>query len=128
MTGAVAALAGCNVAASGSSGSPGAVNWLPMYGVDTVASNTQALSGFTGAISVSAALSGGGTLYYTLNGVLQAYAGAFAVHPADALSWTIAVGKFTRTGTLTVTNVTASTTIQAIPYSIDTSWNGGGYH
>jgi hypothetical protein len=128
VSGALAALTGASIAGAGSSGSPGTVSWGPMYGTDTVASNTQALTGFTGVISISAALSGGGTLYVTQNGALSPYTGAFPVRPNDAISWTIAVGKFSRTGTLTVTNATASTTLQTIAYSINTSWNGSGYH
>ena len=111
----------------GGSGSPSAIAWGPIYGTDTAASNTQAFSGFTGSISVSGALSGGGTLTYILNGVYVAYSGTFSVNTGDTLSWVITVGHVAKSGNLTVTNVTASTTIATVAYSVDTSWNGSGY-
>lgn len=127
MTGAVAALVGDGGAGASSGGTPGAVTWGPMYGIDSVASNTQTLSGFTGTKSISAALSGGGILTYLLNGAPTAYTGAFTVHNGDTLAWAISVGHVAKAGNLTVTNVTDSTTLATIVYAVDTSWDGTGY-
>lgn len=126
MSGAVLSLI-ASATNTASSGSPVAVGWGPIYGVDAASSNTQTLSGFTGAISISAALSGGGTLIYSLNGSYTTYAGAFTAHAGDTLSWTIYVGHVAKAGNLTVTNVTGSTTLATVAYAVDTSWNGSGY-
>lgn len=109
------------------SGSPNAVAWGPMYGTDIAASNTQAFAGFTGPISVTGTLSGGGTLFYTLNGSFAVYSGPFSARAGDILNWAVAVGHVAKAGNLTVLDATHSTTLATIAYSVDTSWNGSGY-
>lgn len=109
------------------SGSPNAVAWGPMYGTDIAASNTQAFAGFTGPISVTGTLSGGGTLFYTLNGSFLLYAGPFSARSGDTLNWAVSVGVVAKAGNLTVVDATHSTTLATIAYSVDTSWTGTRY-
>ena len=127
MTGAVMALAAGGASGAGGVTTPGALAWGAIYDTDSGTSNTQAFTLLTSPISVSASLSGGGTLYYNLNGSYQAYTGAFTVHAGDTLSWTITVGHVAKTGNLTVTNVTTTTTLATIAYFVDSSWTGSGY-
>jgi hypothetical protein len=128
MTGVAMALAGSGGAAgAGGVVNPGALAWSGIYDTDSGTSNTQAFTAITSPISVSAALSGGGVLYYNLNGGYAAYTGAFAVHAGDTLSWTINVGHLGHSGNLTVTNVTTATVLATIPYSVQSSWTGSGY-
>lgn len=126
MTGILAGLAGGNSTVA-TSGAVATVHWANIFGAGSGSTNKQTLSGFTGAISVSATLSAGGTLYYNLNGTVKAYTGAFAVHPGDVLAWTISVNTTQASGNLTVTDVTHSATIQVVPYVIITTWNGSVY-
>ena len=128
MTGAMMALAGVG-GGSGGAGvtTPGALAWTPIYDTDSGSTNTQAFTGLTAPIAVSAAISGGGTLYYNLNGAYGAYAGPFAVVAGDALSWTLDAGRLSRVGVLTVTNVTTGAVLATIPYSVATSWDGAGW-
>ena len=46
------------------------------------------------------------------------YSGAFAVHAGDTLAWGVACAAGTKTGVITVTNVTASTTLATIAYTV----------
>jgi hypothetical protein len=127
MTGAVMALAAGGASGAGGVTTPGALAWSAIYDTDSGTSNTQAFTLLTSPISVTASLSGGGTLYYNLNGSYQAYTGAFIVHAGDTLSWTISVGHLPKSGNLTVTNATTSTTLATIAYFVDSSWTGSGY-
>jgi hypothetical protein len=127
MTGVAMALVGAGGATGGGVTTPGALTWTPIYDTDSGSTNTQAFTGLTAPIAVSAALSGGGSLYYNLSGVYQAYVGAFAVHGGDTLSWTLAVGRLSRTGVLTVTNVTTGVVLATIAYAVSSSWDGTGY-
>jgi hypothetical protein len=127
MTGAVMALVGAEGGA-GSSGSPAAVAWTAIYGTDNASTNTQTLSGFTGPLSISAAVSSGPVgIAYSLNGGSYAYSGAFTVHPGDTLAWTLSVAHAAKSGTLTISYGAGPTTLATIPYSVDSSWDGSGY-
>ena len=128
MSGALMALAGAGGSTGGGVITPGPLNWTAIYDTDSGATNTQAFTLIATAISVSASLSGGGILSYVLNGISTNYTGAFAVHPGDALNWGVSVGRVSKTGNLTVTNLTASTTLAIIAYSVFSSWDGTGYH
>jgi hypothetical protein len=124
MSGATLALLGSTSGAAG--GTLATPVWTNIFGTDVGATNNQTLSGFSGTVSISAANSGGGTLSYILNGTTAVYSGAFSVAPGDVLAWSIAVGLSTKSGTITVTNVTTSATIQAISYTVLSSGGGGG--
>jgi hypothetical protein len=128
MTGAVMTLAAAG-GVTGSSGvtTPGSLAWTAIYDTDSGSTNTQAFTGLTSPIAVSAMLSGGGALYYNLNASYQPYAGAFAVRGGDTLSWALAAGHLSRTGLLTIVNATTSTTLATIAYSVDSSWTGTGF-
>ncbi len=128
MAGALMVLAGAGGSSGGGVITPGPLNWTAIYDTDSGATNTQAFTLIATVISVSASLSGGGILSYVLNGVSTNYTGAFAVHPGDALSWGVSVGHISKAGNLTVNNVTASTTLATIAYSVFSSWDGSGYH
>ena len=124
MTGAVMALVGEGGGSStGYSGTPATPSWSGIYGTDNASSNTATLTGFTGHMPVSAAVSSGPVgIAYTLNGTTYAYSGAFNVSPGDTLSWTLSV-RATKSGTLTVSYGSTPTTLATIPYSI--IWDGG---
>lgn len=99
MSGALLALAGAS-GAGGSSGTPGAVTWSNIFCQGGGSTNSQTLSGITGALTITAANSGASALYYQLNGVSTAYAGAFAWPEGQTLNWSVSgVGS----GTVSVT-------------------------
>lgn len=127
MSGVAMVVAGVGGGPGGGLTTPGALAWTTIYDTDSGSTNTQAFTGLTAPIAVSATVSGGGSLYYNLNGGYRAYAGAFAVNGGDTLSWTLAAGHLPRTGVLTVTNVTAGAGLATIPYFVDSSWQGTGY-
>jgi hypothetical protein len=114
MTGAVMAAA-ASLAVTGYSGTPGAIGWGDINAVSGGSTNTVTLSGVTGSMSVSATMTGGATLYYTLNGVNAPYAGPFAWPEGQSLIWyVIGAGA----GTITVTNASAGTTLSSFTYNI----------
>jgi hypothetical protein len=119
------ALAGAGPGSS-TGGALTAPMWTNIYGVDAGYTNNQTLTGFTGTLSISAANSGSGVLVYVLNGASTSYTGAFTAHPGDVLAWGVVVGLTTMSGTITVTNATTSTTLQAITYTVTSSGGGGG--
>lgn len=127
MTGLTLTLAAAGGPGGGGATTPGPLAWTAIYDTDSGSTNTQAFTLITAPIAVSAALSGGGTLYYNHNGAYQAYAGPFPVQAGDTLSWTISVLRAARTGVLTVTNATAGAVLATIPYAVDSSWDGTGY-
>ncbi len=100
MSGAVLALAGVG-APGGGSGTPGTIIWSNISSLAGGATNSQTLSGITGSLTISAAITGDSTLGYTLNGVNQLYSGAFAWPNGQALSWYL-IGP--GTGTVTVSD------------------------
>lgn len=100
MSGAVLALAGVG-APGGGSGTPGAISWSNISSLGGGSTNSQTLSGITGALTISATYTGDSTLGYTLNGTSQLYAGAFAWPNGQTLSWYL-IGP--GTGTVTVSD------------------------
>ncbi len=83
------------------------------------------MAGYTGSISVSGALSGGGQLEYVLNGSAFAYSGPITVPVGATLGWGVVLeSRLTKSGTLTVTDNTHSTTLAAIPYTVIASTGG----
>lgn len=129
MTGAIVMAAGVN-SQLGSAGtvvpSPTLV-WLNIYGVDYASTNSQTVAGITSPITISLAVSGGGTLLYSLNGVAVHYTGPFTIQPNDILAFSIAVGNGAKSGTITVTNVSnGSATLATINYVVNSTGGGGG--
>jgi hypothetical protein len=121
VTGAVLAGLAGGVAPGGGTITPAAVSWTNIYDTDIGSTNVQTLSGFTAPISVTATRTGMGKIYYSLNGGYALYTGAFTVNHGDTLAWTmttLGVGTGNVSGVLTVTNATASTTLQAISYTV----------
>jgi hypothetical protein len=122
----VTGIAAVLAAAGGASGVSGTVVpsptpvWTSIYGFDSGATNVQTISGITSPISISAALSGGGTLFYTQNGAIKPYSGAFTVNAGDTLGWTVVfVTGGSVSGNITVTNISnGSATLAAIPYAV----------
>ena len=124
VTGILAALFGTATAAGGGGGGgggdvPDALNWIDIYGVSYGATDTLTVSGITVPISISVTKSGSGTLSYSLNGTVFGYTGAFLVHVGDTLAWIMTTATIPRSGTLTVVNVTdSSTTLKVINFSL----------
>ena len=124
MNGTLMALAG----AASAGGGTGVVitptpSWVAIYDTDTGSTNTPAILGITTAISISLAKSGGGTLFYNLNGGFNLYTGAFTVHAGDTLGFIIDNSMSgTKTGTITVTNVSnGSVTVATFAYTVFSS-------
>jgi hypothetical protein len=105
-------------AASGSSGTAGAVSWANIFGLESGANAPQTLSGITGSITVSAAITGEGILGYILAGVWSAYTGAFVWPEGEALSWSVQTDGSTVSGSITVTNATDMTTLDTFTYFV----------
>jgi hypothetical protein len=122
MTGAVMALAGAEGGA-GYAGSPGTIAWSNIYAISGGSTDSVTLSGVTGAMSVSAANSGTSALHYTLNGVSQAYTGAFSWPEGQSLLWYV-IGP--GSGTITVTNASAGGTLASFNYLINAPTGLGG--
>ena len=120
MSGAVLCLAGAGAAAGGGSGTPGAVLWSNIYAASGGSTNLETLSGITGSLSITATNSGGSTLYYTLNGVNKAYAGAFAWPNGQALGWYV-IGP----GSGTVAVSYSGTALASFTYTITNPKTGG---
>ncbi len=108
--------------ASISTTDPTGLVWTNIFGYGNGQSNTCTVASLTGAISISLANSGSGTLFYVLNGVQIAYTGPFKVVNTNTLAFVIqnpnATGGATKTGNVTVTNATTSATIQVIAYIV----------
>jgi hypothetical protein len=119
MTGVIAALAASGGAGGGYTGTPGTVSWAHIFGLDSGANAPQTMSGITGAMKITASLTGAGILGYDLNGVSAYYAGAFLWPEGQTLSWSIDNGGSTTvSGTVTVTNATAGTTLATFTYTV----------
>jgi hypothetical protein len=112
VSGAVLALTGA-ATSGGGSGTPGAISWSNVTSLAGGATNSQTLSGITGALTISAAITGDSTLGYTLNGASQNYSGAFAWPNGQALNWYL-IGP--GAGTVTVSD--ASGELASFSYSI----------
>ena len=127
MSGAVLATIG----AGGASGSGGVVPsptpvWTNVSGYDYASTNNQTIAGITSPISLSASLTGSAYLVYTLNGTPNLYTGAFTVHAADVLSWSVGVTTTNQSGTVTIKNVSnGSATLATFTYSVKTTFGGG---
>jgi|GEM_PF-3286285 len=93
--------------------------WTSITGIVAGTSNGQTLA-ITNPVTLSAAIVGGGSLGYLLNGTYYFYGGPFVVHPSDILVWSVVVGGASGAGTVTVTNTsdTGSPVIATINYSI----------
>jgi len=112
VSGAVLSLAGAGTPGGGS-GTPGAISWSNISSLAGGSTNSQTLSGITGSLTISAAITGDSTLGYTLNGVNRLYSGAFAWPDGQTLSWYL-IGP--GTGTVTVSD--AAGVLDAFTYSI----------
>ena len=128
MTGVVAATLGTQPSFRGLIGGgnvTGALAWNDIYGEDSGATQTLAVTGISHPIQVAATSTGSGLLSYLLNGVFAPYAGAFTVAPNDMLAWAISItGSADRSGIVTVTNASASTTISSFNYTVYSSRGG----
>ena len=128
MTGALIAIVS-NGGASGAGHAgvvaPSTLNWNDIYGEDSGSTQTLAVSGITAPIQIAATRTGSGNLSYVLNGAFINYSGAFTVRPGDSLAWAISLtGPVDRSGVVTVTNMTASTTLDSFNYTVTQSaWN-----
>ena len=122
MTGAVlAGLAGGMAPGGGTITPTPTPNWTNIYDTDVGSTNAQTLTGFTAPISITASRTGNGKIYYSLNGGYALYTGAFTVNAGDVLVWTmttLGINTGNVSGVLTVTNATASATLQAINYTV----------
>ena len=117
MTGAVMTLAGAGAGASSGTTLPGAMAWANAYGVLYAPTNTLTFTLITVPISITAALSSGGVLYYTKNGAAPvAYTGAFNVSVGDTLSWAISGNGVA--GTATITNATRASVMSTFNYTV----------
>jgi hypothetical protein len=106
--------------ASVSTTAPTGLTWTNIFGFGAGQTNICTVAGLTGAISISLAITGGATLFVVHNGVQKAYTGAFKVLNGDTLGFVVqnpnVTGGGAMSGAITVTNATASTTIQTINY------------
>ncbi len=116
------ALAGGGV--TGYSGTPGTIAWGNINSVSGGATNQVTLSGVTGSMSVSAAITGGGVLYYVLGDVNAPYAGPFSWPEGQTLLWYI-IGA--GSGTVTVTNASTDTQLESFTYVITPPTGPGGF-
>jgi hypothetical protein len=112
VSGAVLSLAGAG-SPGGGAGTPGAISWGNIYSQAGGSTNSQTLSGITGALTITATNSGDSTLYYTLNGVSSLYTGAFQWPNGQALSWYLVAP-----GVGTVTVSYAGGELDSFSYSI----------
>lgn len=128
MTGAVlAGLAGAAALGAGGVVAPASPGWTDIYGEDYASTNSQTISGITSPIAITLAKTGGGSLSFVLNGVATTYTGAFTVVAGDILAFGIAVGLTTKSGTITVTNVSnGGAALATINYVVTSSGGGGG--
>jgi hypothetical protein len=112
---------------AGYSGSPGSISWANINAISGGSTNTQTLSGVTGSMSVSAAITGGGLLIVNLGGASPFYyAGQFEWAEGQTLSWTITSPGGTVSGTVTVENATAGTVLDSFTYIVKLPTGGGG--
>ena len=124
MTGALAALAsvggvGGGGGGGGYTGSPAAVTWANISGVNDGSNGVQTMSGIIGSVPVTVSSTGSGTLLYTLNGVTSPYTGGFNWPNGQTLSWSIQNNTvLTVSGTITVTNAQAASTMATFTYSV----------
>lgn len=118
MTGALAALMGKPPgASSGGTTAPTGTNWRDVFGLSLASTQILTLGGFTATITITAAITGGAGLRYVKNGVSAAYAGAFTAVAGDTLGWQVSnYGMTQQSGTVTVTNATASATMDTFSY------------
>ncbi len=108
MTGAVLATLGAGAAGrgggTGGGGTLGALAWYNIYD-DWVGSNTAlTIAGITSFHTLTMTKTGGGGIYYNLNGVIHAYTGGFNVNAGDTLGWQVtnSVRNTRVSGTITV--------------------------
>ena len=78
--------------------------WTSIFDTDVGSTNTITLAGITAPITISAAITGTGTLFYFLNGAFLPYTGAFSASAGDSLGWTIENGDSRRLSGV-ITNV-----------------------
>ena len=124
MSGALIATCGVGAPASAGSVAPGPLAWMDLYGVDTASSQTLTVTGLTAPVTLGASHTGSGLLGYVLNGNPALYTGAFIVHPGDQLSWFLTippVGPTSAAGMVTITNVSAGTTLDRFNYVLNSS-------
>jgi hypothetical protein len=128
MSGVTAVLAALGGVAGGYSGTPATVTWGDINAFDGGSNAMQTLSGITGSMLVSATITGGGSLFYTLNGTTAFYSGAFLWPEGQTLSWGVNSAGGTVSGTVTVTNAIAGATLSTFTYTIkaDPGSNRGG--
>lgn len=105
MAGAILATGGGSVGAGAGGGvviSPAPV-WPNISDAIIGATGDQTISGISVPVSLTATMTGGGVLYYSLNdGTVINYAGAFTVHNGDKLNWLVAGSGVS--GSVTVNN------------------------
>ena len=117
MTGAVLALLGAGSGAGAGVTTPGALSWFDIYATIVGVTNNQTLTLITVPISITAAKTGAGTLYWIKNGAAPvAYTGAFSVGAGDTLAWQMMGGSVS--GVVTVTNATTATTLTTFNYTL----------
>lgn len=122
MSGAVLLLAGAGGAAAVGGSGPGPLAWSDIYGVDSAFTEALAITGVTGAFALSARQSGGGGLYYSLNGGTVAYAAPFTVRAGDRLAWGVVLtSPAGRSGAITVMAAGSGATLAVINYRVAAS-------
>ncbi len=105
------------------SGTPGTIAWGDIDAVSGGSTNQVTLTGITGVMSVSAAITGASTLYYTLGDVNALYAGPFGWPEGQTLLWYV-IGP--GSGTITVTNASTDTELDSFTYVITSPTGHGG--
>ncbi len=97
---------------------------MDLYGVDTASTQTLTVTGLSAPVTLGARHTGSGLLGYALNGNPALYTGAFVVHSGDQLSWFLTippVGPTSAAGMVTITNVSAGTTLDSFNYVLNSS-------
>jgi hypothetical protein len=118
------ALAGTGGSGGGGGGGdvPNPLAWYDIYGIGSGATQELTVTGISVAISISAAQAGTGHLSYILNGVTSSYTGQFLANVNDTLAWLVTTGVAARSGTITVSNLTAGgTVLRVINYALSGS-------
>jgi hypothetical protein len=99
--------------------------WTAIAGVDDASSNNQTIAGISAPMSIGATITGSGVLFYTRNGAPFVYTGAFTVHNADVIAWSVSTPGTNRvSGTITVLNDSdGGATLCTIAYHLASSGN-----